>query len=99
MTEQLEKGITVLDSGCGPGAWTIDVAKEFPNSTFHGVDITASYLPEGEIPENCHFGLANVAEKIPYPDNYFDYVHQRLLVFGLGAEDWDKVNRVCFASM
>lgn len=34
------QGITVLDSGCGPGAWTIDISEKYPNSKFHGLTLT-----------------------------------------------------------
>lgn len=91
VAEQLEKGITVLDSGCGPASWTLDMAQEFPNSKFHGIDIS-NIFPNEKKPDNCEFVIANISEKIPYPDNYFDYVHQRLLFLGLTSEMWESVN-------
>jgi hypothetical protein len=36
LEKQLEDGITVLGSGCGPAAWTFEMAEQFPNSKFHG---------------------------------------------------------------
>jgi len=92
--KELQDGIVVLDSGCGPATWTFDMAKEFPSSKFHGVDITPLSFPEGVKPDNCEFQVANIAEHIPYPDNTFDYIHQRLLVMGLTHESWDKVRRM-----
>ncbi|KAI9366414.1 S-adenosyl-L-methionine-dependent methyltransferase [Pilaira anomala] len=85
---QLKEGITVLDSGCGPGSWTIDMAKEFPNSKFHGVDIS-NFFPETK-PDNCEFVIGNLTETLPYEDNTFDYIHQRLLILGLTNGSWDK---------
>jgi hypothetical protein len=32
---------------------------------------------------------------IPKPDNYFDYVHQRLLVFAMPADKWKQHIREC----
>ncbi|HSK14114.1 MAG TPA: class I SAM-dependent methyltransferase, partial [Phnomibacter sp.] len=40
LTKQLEKGIAVLDAGCGTGGLVIDLAARFPNSRFTGVDLT-----------------------------------------------------------
>lgn len=91
LREALEEGIVVLDSGCGPAAWTFDMAKDFPNSKFHGIDITPQTFAKGVKPDNCEFQVANIAEHIPYPDNTFDYIHQRLLVMGLTHENWDNV--------
>jgi 2-polyprenyl-3-methyl-5-hydroxy-6-metoxy-1,4-benzoquinol methylase len=40
LTEQLEKGISVLDAGCGTGGLLNRLASEFPNSRFTGLDLT-----------------------------------------------------------
>ncbi|KAL7314048.1 hypothetical protein PS15m_007706 [Mucor circinelloides] len=96
LSKELQDGIVVLDSGCGPATWTFDMAKEFPNSKFHGVDITPLSFPEGVKPDNCEFQVANIAEHIPYPDNTFDYIHQRLLVMGLTHESWDNTLKEMF---
>lgn len=109
--ELLEKGILVLDAGCGifrfampslsaniglltisyvgPAAWTTEMAKDYPNSTFHGVDI-APRCPTTP-PPNCHFHTKNLVEEKPFPDEHLDYIHQRLLVLGLPEANWDKV--------
>ncbi|KAI8144362.1 S-adenosyl-L-methionine-dependent methyltransferase [Fennellomyces sp. T-0311] len=85
--EQLNKGIVVLDSGCGPATWCLDMSEKYPNSTFHGVDAYPVF-PNEVKPQNCQFQLGNVADRLPYPDNYFDFIHQRLLIFGLTRTDW-----------
>ncbi|KAI8147487.1 S-adenosyl-L-methionine-dependent methyltransferase [Fennellomyces sp. T-0311] len=86
---KLQEGITVLDSGCGPATWSLEMAEMYPNSTFYGIDAYPVF-PTGVKPQNCHFELANVSESLPYPDNYFDFVHQRLLVFGLTRAGWEN---------
>ncbi|KAI8095759.1 S-adenosyl-L-methionine-dependent methyltransferase [Thamnidium elegans] len=86
---QLEEGITVLDSGCGPGSWTLDMAKDFPNSKFHGVDVS-NVFPDETKPDNCEFIIGNLTETLPFEDNTFDYVHQRLLILGLTNSGWEK---------
>lgn len=89
LTDQLEKGITVLDSGCGPATWTFEMGEAWPNSTFHGIDASCVF-PENIKPANVEFVLGNIAKEIPYADNTFDYVHQRLLLLGLTNDDWDN---------
>ena len=66
------------------------MSEKFPNSTFHGVDAYPVFPSEVK-PQNCHFQLGNVADRLPYPDNYFDFIHQRLLIFGLTRSDWKNV--------
>lgn len=74
----------------GPAAWTAEMAKDYPNSTFHGVDIAPRCLTTP--PSNCHFHTKNLVEEKPFPDNHLDYIHQRLLVLGLLEANWDKVS-------
>ncbi|KAI9313472.1 S-adenosyl-L-methionine-dependent methyltransferase [Dichotomocladium elegans] len=88
--DALVKGIRVLDSGCGPGTWTLDMAKTYPNSTFYGVDISTRF-PEAIKPPNCHFKVHNILETNGFPDNHFDFIHQRLLIAGLLKDHWRKV--------
>jgi ubiquinone/menaquinone biosynthesis C-methylase UbiE len=86
----LEDGIEVLDSGCGPATWTFEMANTFPMSKFYGIDVS-SVFPEAIRPGNVDLTIANIAKSIPFPDNKFDYIHQRLLMAGLTSDDWDRV--------
>lgn len=90
VSDALEKGITVLDSGCGPATWTFEMGEAWPNSTFHGIDASCVF-PENIKPANVEFVISNIAKEIPYPDNTFDYIHQRLLLLGLTNADWENV--------
>lgn len=91
VTKMLEDGIVVLDSGCGPATWTFEMGETYPRSTFHGVDASRVF-PEDIKPANVEFVIGNIAKHIPYPDNTFDYIHQRLLFLGLTHDDWENVN-------
>ncbi|GAA5811118.1 hypothetical protein MFLAVUS_004547 [Mucor flavus] len=55
------------------------MAKEYPNSEFRGVD-----------PDNCEFVIGNITETLPYKDDTFDFIHQRILLVGLANSNWDK---------
>ncbi|KAI9254851.1 S-adenosyl-L-methionine-dependent methyltransferase [Sporodiniella umbellata] len=87
--DQLENGITVLDSACGPATWTLEMAKVYPNSTFEGVDISPLF-PENIKPQNTSFHLGNIAKRLPFEDNTFDYIHQRLVFIGLTKTEWEN---------
>lgn len=91
LQDKLEAGITVLDSGCGPGAWLLDMANTYKNSQFHGIDIHADHFLKEGIPANAHFVIGDLAENIPYPDNTFDFIYQRLLILGLTTKQWESV--------
>ncbi|KAL0077004.1 S-adenosyl-L-methionine-dependent methyltransferase [Phycomyces blakesleeanus] len=73
----------------GPATWTLDMAKAYDRSEFYGIDISPVF-PEDIKPANTHFQLANITNRLPFPDNHFDFIHQRLLIFGLTRSDWTK---------
>jgi len=60
--EQLEKGIDVLDVGCGSGKALIKLAGEFPNSRFTGYDFSPDAVQNGQ-KEAGRLGLKNILFK------------------------------------
>lgn len=95
---KLKEGCKVLDVGCGPGVWILEMANHYPNSTFMGVDIVSTY-PEHIRPNNTKFCQANVIDRLPFEDNTFDFVYMRFMMFAFTSEDWKKaikeLIRVC----
>ncbi|CAI2161751.1 17060_t:CDS:2 [Funneliformis geosporum] len=94
----LEGGAEVLDVGCGPGTWTLDMGERFPASKFTGIDLRPTY-PELIKPSNVSFVQANVLQDLPFKDNTFDYVYMRFMMFALTFDDWEtalkEIIRVC----
>ncbi|KAJ3391102.1 hypothetical protein HDU84_006469 [Entophlyctis sp. JEL0112] len=73
-------GTKVLDVGCARGFWLKCVKEQFPEAEYTGVDIVQDiFLPT----DGISFLHGNVLEGLPFHDNTFDFVHQRLLVFGM----------------
>ncbi|KAI9321235.1 S-adenosyl-L-methionine-dependent methyltransferase [Dichotomocladium elegans] len=88
--KELEEGTNVLDSACGPATWTLEMANAFPNSTFYGTDISPRF-PEQIKPGNCKFLVHNILEEPPFEENFFGYIHERLVVLGIKQADWPKL--------
>nr|CAG8572005.1 13318_t:CDS:2 [Entrophospora candida] len=92
MGERLSNGgVRVLDVGCGSGSWIIDMATNYPNSTFVGVDISPifqSSLKDHPALTNIGFIKHNVLEGLPFPENTFDYVYQRFLSTAFTPSEW-----------
>lgn len=63
----------------------------YPNSKFIGIDVSALF-PENIKPPNVEFITGNIAKNIPFDDNTFDYIHQRLVILGLTEKDWQNVS-------
>ena len=66
------------------------MANEFPDAIVTGIDMS-SVFPTTIIPGNCQFIQHNIIQGLPFPDNYFDFVYQRLLIAGLTPANWVAV--------
>ncbi|KAF9346904.1 hypothetical protein BGX34_003545 [Mortierella sp. NVP85] len=83
--------LKILDVATGTGVWALEMAHEFPKAQVYGVDISAIF-PATIKPSNCHFQLCNILDGLPFPDNYFDFIYQRLLVYALTPAQRKQVN-------
>ncbi|RIB18745.1 S-adenosyl-L-methionine-dependent methyltransferase [Gigaspora rosea] len=87
LNEQLkEGGVVVLDFCCGTGTWLSEMASDFPNSTFVGIEKDSMY-PEHK-PKNVKIVQANVLEKFPFQDDTFDFVYSRLNFLSFSESQW-----------
>jgi len=71
----------LLDVGCGTGAATLFLAREYPQARVRGVDLSPRMIKEannkiGLDPEARVAFRAGDASKLPYPDQNFDLVSQ-----------------------
>ncbi|WP_165423008.1 class I SAM-dependent methyltransferase [Ktedonosporobacter rubrisoli] len=83
----LERVGDMLDVGCGPGYWMLEMARQFPQARICGLD-TEFALPHGPVASNCRFVQGNILHGLPFAEESFDYTHQRLLVAALPAQAW-----------
>ncbi|CAG8438907.1 8530_t:CDS:2 [Funneliformis mosseae] len=74
--QMLENGCKVLDVGCGPGTWLLDMAAEYGQSRFIGFDMVATFPSEIK-PHNLSFIQANLLDGLPFKDNEFDFVYMQ----------------------
>ncbi|KAF7723292.1 hypothetical protein EC973_002138 [Apophysomyces ossiformis] len=80
----------VLDVGCGPGSWVMEMAVDYPNAHFTGIDIS-DIFPTTIRPDNVSFELVNVLDGLPFDDNSFDLVHMRFLFTAIRTDEWTRV--------
>ncbi|CAG8546992.1 10048_t:CDS:2 [Ambispora leptoticha] len=86
----IKPGSRILDLGCGPGQWTLEIAQEFPYAQVYGIDISANF-PTSIKPSNSHFIVGDVTKGLPWEDNYFDFVWIRYLFVGIKDADWQNL--------
>ncbi|CAG8541244.1 10095_t:CDS:2 [Ambispora gerdemannii] len=85
------KGAYVLDIGCGPGTWILEMASEYPDAEFIGIDISPVYPSEVK-PPKATFYEYNVLKRLPtIPDNTADYVHMRSMNAAFTEIEWTEV--------
>jgi ubiquinone/menaquinone biosynthesis C-methylase UbiE len=80
----------ILDVGCGTGQWGYEMAREFPRAQVVGLDLEQAKNPTSP-PPNYRFVAGDVLKGLPFADNTFDFVHQRLLFLALPVTAWPGV--------
>jgi ubiquinone/menaquinone biosynthesis C-methylase UbiE len=80
----------ILDVGCGTGQWAYEMAREYPQALVVGLDVEEAKNPVSA-PGNYRFVQGDVLKGLPFADNTFDFVHQRLLMFAIPAPAWPEV--------
>lgn len=71
LKEKLEAGIEVLDVGCGSGFAMVQMAKEFPNSSFTGYDISEDAIERGR-ERARELGLENITLEVKNAAGFTD---------------------------
>ncbi|CAG8574767.1 1226_t:CDS:2 [Cetraspora pellucida] len=82
-----EGGARVLDVGCGPATWTLEMAFDFQKCEFIGVDIIPM-MPLTIKPQNTDFVEADILEGLPFPDDHFDFTFTRFFNAAFPANCW-----------
>ena len=91
----------ILDVGCGPGSITADLASHVPEGQVIGVDFAEEAIQKAasqpSLPTNCTFQVANVDDRLPFPDNSFDVVHAHQVLIHLSnpVNALAEMRRVC----
>ncbi|CAG8510769.1 6507_t:CDS:2 [Diversispora eburnea] len=89
--DKLRSGSKVLDVGCGPLLWSIEMAEDYRNSSFYAVDKEEPSIPEQIIPKNVKFIKANLLENLPFEDDFFDYIFLRDIIMCFEGSDFENI--------
>ncbi|CAG8667032.1 18947_t:CDS:2 [Gigaspora margarita] len=88
----LHEPAIVLDVGCGPGTWLLEMSTTYPQSQFYGIDIAHAF-PKEIKPGNLEFIQSDITNGIKFDDDYFDFVRMSLLATFLQEDKWVRVLR------
>ena len=83
----------ILDVGCGPGGWALDVAHTYPDKAVVGVDISTTMITYAQAQAtaqrltNVTFAVMNALEPLNFAEETFDLVNVRFAIgFVIGFE-------------
>jgi len=80
---------TVLDLGCGSGAWLRDMATRYPWVQFTGVDLAPQACTQSPLPHNITIEVDDVNLGLQHWNNQFNVVHARGIAMGI--RDYKKL--------
>ncbi|KAI8978423.1 S-adenosyl-L-methionine-dependent methyltransferase, partial [Pilobolus umbonatus] len=87
----------ILDVGCGPGSWCIDLAQKYPKIQVVGVDHLDIFPSEHNIPSNCQLLVADALNGLrEFPESSFDVVHLRFMALAFTVSQYLKVIKDCW---
>ena len=90
----------LLEVGCSAGPNLLKIRENFPDKALYGVDINQASVDEAKavLDRATEVRQANIVERIPFVDGFFDVVLADAVLMYAGPEDidWvmDELNRV-----
>lgn len=92
---------SLLDIGCGPGEWVLEMARRYPASQITGIDISelmtayARYSAQEQQLTNVQFQVMDARQPLAFPDASFDAIHARFITGFLSVATWPILLREC----
>ena len=92
---------SILDIGCGPGGWALDVARSYPKKAITGIDVSAMMLTYANEQKKIHkltniqFKKMDVRQPLYFPDQSFDLVNIRAATGYVPRSLWPQLLKEC----
>jgi SAM-dependent methyltransferase len=81
---------SILDAGAGTGQWAFELCEEFPGAQVLGLDLVPG---KPRHPPGYRAVRGNLLAGLPFVDDAFDFVHQRLLFLAVPVDAWRPLVR------
>ena len=91
----------ILDLGCGPGGWVLEVAREHLDIKVTGIDISTSMIQFAQAQAmsraygNASFMVMDVKQPLNFEDASFDLVNERTLYGVMAPSEWPQLLAEC----
>jgi ubiquinone/menaquinone biosynthesis C-methylase UbiE len=92
---------SILDIGCGPGGWALDVARSYPKKKVTGIDISDMMLTYANEQKKLHnlgniyFEKMDVRQKLAFPNQSFDLINIRAATGYIARRTWPYLLKEC----
>ncbi|KAI9260654.1 S-adenosyl-L-methionine-dependent methyltransferase [Phascolomyces articulosus] len=93
---KLKPGARVAEIGCGNGPWIMDMATQYPECQYFGIDTPHELSPSPQLLmlKNVRFHAVEINKgSLPFPANSFDVIYGRALGFRFGVGCWAQLLR------
>lgn len=88
----LKPGDRILDIGCGKGFQLYELTRLIPGIEVHGIDVSEYAIENAKEEIKDHLQVGH-ASKLPFPDNYFDFVFSLNTLHNLHNYDLEEALR------
>lgn len=91
----------ILDIGCGPGGWALDVALTYPHIEVVGIDISQRMVNYANAQArvqglpNVSFSVMDALKPLAFPENSFDLINARAIVGFMPKTVWPQLLKEC----
>ncbi|RIA80734.1 S-adenosyl-L-methionine-dependent methyltransferase [Glomus cerebriforme] len=87
--------VTILDVGCGPATFLLEMASDYPQVNFIGIDVCPIF-PLHIKPSNIRFIQMNVINnnglcQLPFDDDTFDFIYLRSMGLSFKENQWSNL--------
>jgi ubiquinone/menaquinone biosynthesis C-methylase UbiE len=98
---QISELSDVLDIGCGPGAWILQMAEAFPHMEITGIDISQRMITYARTHaqvrklSNAHFCEMDATSRLTFANASFDLINARTIFGFMSPQTWPLLLKEC----
>jgi ubiquinone/menaquinone biosynthesis C-methylase UbiE len=93
--ESMQHITSVLDVACGPGIWTLELARRHPKISVVGIDTSESMIAyarrisqQQAMDNTAYLTIPSFAEPFPFAEASFDLINMPFIATFLKKDDW-----------
>jgi SAM-dependent methyltransferase len=101
--ESMQYMTSVLDVACGPGIWTLELARRQPKISVVGIDTSKSMIAyarrisqQQAMGNTAYLTIPSFAEPFPFAEASFDLMNMQFIAKFLKEDDWPHLLSACW---